>query len=217
MNKESVRSFCARIIREYPGTFRTDLKFLYCVYCDCPLSGNKTSNVKQHLTTTKHQKAVETKKKGDAFKQTLVADHLHPKPPDKFRMDLCKTFLEADIPLKKISHPSVVQFIENYTGKAMPSESTLRQKFVPHLYNERIETLRAKAQNKFIWTSIDETTDSEGRMVANFIYGILESDENSTERGKCYLLNVVEVEAANANTMATFFNDSLLLLWTNGK
>lgn len=99
----------------------------------------------------------------------------------------------------------------------MPSESSLRQKYVPILYNEKLEKLREKAKNKFFWTSIDETTDSEGRFVTNFIFGILDDADGSHERSKCYLLNMVPVDAANASNMAAFFNDSLILLWPNGK
>lgn len=131
-------------------------------------------------------------------------------------MDLCKTFIEANIPLNKASHPSVVNFLEKYTKKTAPSVDTLRRKYVPVLYDDTMKKLREKANNKHIWVSIDESTDAEQRFVVNFIFGILDGDENSSERGKCYLLNMAVVENVNASTMAAFFNDSLLLLWPNG-
>ena len=53
-------------------------------------------------------------------------------------------------------------------------------------------------------------------MIVNFIFGILNGSVDSEERGKSYLFNVGEVEAANANTMAAFINDSLSLLWPKG-
>lgn len=217
MSKETTREFCARMVNAYPGVLRTDFSILHCNYCDCSLTGNKLSNVKQHFDTAKHKKAVENKKQSNEPKQTLLTDHQLPQQINTFNMDLCKTFLEANIPLKKVSHPSVVKFLEQYTGKTMPSESSLRQKYVPILFNEKLEKLRQKAKDKFIWTSIDETTDSEGRYVTNFIFGILDGSDDSPERGKCYLLNMVPVEAANASNMAAFFNDSLLLLWPSGK
>lgn len=93
-------------------------------------------------------------------------------------MDLCKTFLEANIPLYKVNHQSVVKFIEKYTSNSAPNQNTLRQTYVPHLYKKMIENLRVKAAEKYIWVSLDETTDVEQRMVANFVFGILgdESD-----------------------------------------
>lgn len=215
--KETTREFCSRIVTEYPDVFRTDGSILFCTFCDAPLTGNKTSNVKQHIETAKHKKAVETKNKSTALKQTLMPEHQVPQKINQFHMDLCQMFVSANIPMKKIEHPKVVNFIESYTGKTMPSESLLRKKYVPILHDESLEKMRAKAKDKYIWVSIDETTDSEGRFVTNFIFGILDDAEDSPERGKCYLFNMEAVEAANGNNMAKFLNDSLLLLWPNGK
>lgn len=198
--KETAREFFTRTISENPGIFRTDNKILYCLCCDCALTAAKTSHVKQHIATDKHQKAVKRNSEFSTLKQTFLSEHQRPQQIYSFSMDLCKTFLKANIPLKKISHPSVVNFIEKHTV----------------LFNETMQNLQSKAENKYIWTSIDETTDSEGRMVANFIFGILDGDEESPERGKCYLANMV-VEKTNASTMSAFFNDSLLLLWPKGK
>lgn len=40
-----------------------------------------------------------------------------------------------------------------------------------------MEEIRDEVQNKNIWVSIDETTDSEGRYVVNVIIGTLPVDE----------------------------------------
>lgn len=219
--KETVKEFCARIVAEYKGTFRTDNSILLCNFCGTALTGHKTSNVKTHIESKMHKKAVELANAKDkaekTAKQTLITEHQKPQQINTFNLDICNTFLEANIPLKKISHPSVVNFVEKYTGKSMPSESSVRQKYVPILYNETMEKLRAKVGDRYIWTSIDETTDSECRLVTNFIFGILDDADDSPERGKCYLLNMAVVDSANASNMAAFYNDSLLLLWPNGK
>lgn len=222
---ETFREFCARIIRENPGTFRTDNSILFCSYCEHALPGaSKTSHVKQHINSEKHKKKVDERNNpstsGSSARQTLLVEHQQPRPELKINelsMDLCKTFMEANIPLKKTSHPSVVKFHGKYTGKTMPSESTLRQKYVPILYDECMKNLRKKVQENYIWVSIDETTDVENRLVCNFIFGILCKDENNSEQGKCYLLNMDVVEIANTSSMAAFFNNSLLLLWPNSR
>lgn len=51
------------------------------------------------------------------------------------------------------------------------------------------------------------------RHIANFVFGVMNSDG---ERGKSYLLNVENIERTNANTIATFFNDSLAELYPEG-
>lgn len=215
--KETHRQFCTRMVKDHPGVLRTDNLILFCKVCECALPGaTKISHVKQHINSVKHEQN-KPSSSAPVARQMLLKETLTEPKTNDFNMDLCKTFLEANIPLKKASHPSVKSFLEKYTTKTMPSESSLRNKYVPMLYTECIENLREKAKDKYIWVSIDETTDVDQRMVSNFIFGILDSDENSTEHGKCYLLNMAVVEAANASTMAAFFNNSLLLLWPNGK
>lgn len=223
--KESHSEFCARMVKEFPGTFTTDKKVLFCIHCESSITAEKKSHVKQHISTDKHKKKVEeSNRSGSSVRQSLLTEHRpqvdQPQPPteklSEYSMDVCKAFIEANIPLKKVSNPAIVNLFQKYTGKPMPNESTLRQKYVPVLYNDTMKTLREKANGKHIWVSIDETTDVEQRYVVNFIFGILDGDENSSERGKCYLLNMAVVENANASTMAAFFNDSLLLLWPNG-
>jgi len=126
-------------------------------------------------------------------------------------------FVKANIPLKKVSHPVVLSFFERkvFTTEPMPSETTLRQKYVPELYKEKIDELRKKADGKYIWGSIDETTDEEQRHVVNFVFGLLEGEE-SNETGKAYLFNMATVDHCNANTMAQFLNESLTMLWPKG-
>lgn len=215
MPKESVAGFIARMIAEYPGVFRSDNSVLFCTFCNCQVSASKIFQVKQHFSSAKHQ-AAENRKKPDQSTQTLMTEYQQPNI-NRFHFDLCKSFLEANIPLKKVSNPSIIRLFETYTKNAMPSETNLRHKYVPMLYDKCIEDLRAKAKGKYIWVSLDETTDAKQQMVVNFLFGIMESDETHPERGKSYLLNMAIVDAANANNMAKFFNDSLLLLWPEGK
>lgn len=53
-------------------------------------------------------------------------------------------------------------------------------------------------------------------MLVNFIFGIMDSDKDTRERGKCYLLNMGTVDATNASTMAAFLIDFMSLLYPDG-
>lgn len=94
----------------------------------------------------------------------------------------------------------------------IPSVNSLRR-CVPGLYDTMMEKLQQKAKNKKIWVSMDETTDTSKRSIANFVFGILD-DEN--ERQKSYLVNLAVLEGCNASAIAAFFTDSLHLLYPNG-
>lgn len=102
---------------EFPNIFHTDKSALFCKFSECALTGQKVSNVKQHIATKRHKNAVDTMNKSKKFKQTLIAEQQPAQKINPFNMDICKTFLEANIPLKKISHPSVKNFVAKYPVK----------------------------------------------------------------------------------------------------
>lgn len=121
----------------------------------------------------------------------------------EFAMDLTRAFLESNIALHKITNPSVQEFIEKYTKFAARSETTLRIKCVPDLYTENIDRMKRIAAGKYLWVSIDETTDVEQRYVANLTFGILGESDRS------YLFASKVLDATNSNTIASFFDQSM--------
>lgn len=160
--------------------------------------------------TAKHAACVERKNQGIKNTQTLLTT-LQSTVDDKrnnsdFVMELTECFLEANIPLHKISHPAIVKFIEKHTEYAAPSESTMRNKCLPALYDKCIDRLKTIAANKYIWISNDETTDCEQRYVANFVFGILGVDD---ERGRSYIFSSKVLEATNKSTIAAFCDESI--------
>lgn len=210
--KEKLSEFLARVSGMYSGVLRTDGSILFCVYCNTKINNTRLFNVKQHMCSTKHKDALKRRETQNESEQALLRN-CRESSINPFHMEICKAFVEANIPLKKISHPSIKQFMNKYTKNEMPSESSVR-KYVPMLYEEKIKELRVKAENKHIWTSLDETTDTEQRYIANFIFGIL--DGTHEEKNKCYLLNIAQLEEVNASTIAAFYADSLQLLWPSG-
>lgn len=218
-DKVKQREFNSRMIREYPKVFRADDNILFCLMCENKAPAKKLFSVKQHLDSVKHKLAEARKSKNAAAtSQTLMTSFQTPQSQvNIFHQDMCKAFMEANIPLHKTSHPSVVKFLEKYTNRAVPSESTLRNKYVSTLYDQNMNRLRAKVADKCIWITLDETTDSEQRLVGNFMFGLMEGvDQESNERGKCYLLNVAVLRSSDASSISAFFMDSLILLWPEG-
>jgi hypothetical protein len=47
--------------------------------------------------------------------------------PDKFSAALCEAFISANIPLKKVNHPSIKELFLKYCSRTLPDESTLRK------------------------------------------------------------------------------------------
>lgn len=69
----------------------------------------------------------------DAHKQKETvrprAEHTY----DEFCMDLCRAYIEAEIPLSKLQYPASRKFYEKYTGFSVPCESDIREIYLPRL------------------------------------------------------------------------------------
>lgn len=183
-SKEPISNFFKRVLADHPNTFRCDNSVLFCLMCDDSVNAKQSSQVLQHLKTTKHKANVERKTKSDTIKTQSLLTTLRSTEQNRnakeFSMDLTRTFLKANIALHKIRNPSIVEFMEKYTKFAVPSETTLRDECVPLLYDECIDRMKRIAAGKYIWVSLDETTDSEQRCVARMFINC--NYKNSSKR-----------------------------------
>ncbi|KAL4096902.1 hypothetical protein QTP88_021777 [Uroleucon formosanum] len=151
------------------------------------VNAEKKFTVTQHLKTNKHEMLAARRKvesKSSEYTQQLFTVS---NKKSVFSKDLCKALMTANIPVHKISNTEFRNFLEKYTLHAVPSE-----------------------RNK-IWVSIDETTDVEGRYIANVVVGTLLSDGP----GKIFLLTTEVLEKANYSTITKLFDNAMFLLWPN--
>jgi hypothetical protein len=62
-----------------------------------------------------------------------------------------------------VIRPNVFKsFLQKYTGRHVPAESTLRKSYVDLVYKNVIEEKKKIIANNYIWFCVDETTDSCG-------------------------------------------------------
>ncbi|XP_025205679.1 uncharacterized protein LOC112601985 [Melanaphis sacchari] len=118
----------------------------------------------------------------------------------------------ANIPLNKIMNTEFRSFLEKYTLKDIPCESTLRKTYLNECYEETIDKIRKHVVGNKIWVSIDESTDVEGRFIANVIVGTLLVDEP----GDIFLLTSEVLDKVNFSTIAKLFDASMFTLWPDG-
>ncbi|PSN34867.1 hypothetical protein C0J52_26367, partial [Blattella germanica] len=111
-----------------------------------------------------------------------------------------------------INNHTLKYFLAKYTRKHVPEESTLRKTYVGRCYNNVLSKLQIELADQFVWLSIDENTDCEGRFIANIIVGALNKEQNTIP----YLLNVCELLSSNNVTVAQCVMDSSKLLWPSG-
>lgn len=61
--------------------------------------------------------------------------------------------------------------MKKYTQKHIPEESSLRKNYVPSLYGESMQEVRARIADNYVYIIVDETTDARGKYIANLIIG----------------------------------------------
>lgn len=212
MPKENEKSFFFKVVKKYPNEFQSDGSVLFCKKCDIEVTASQMSQVKQHLKTGKHLASIKRKKldadgKTQSLLTTIVDQTVETnRDANKFNMDLTNCFVKSNIPLYKLREPTMVNFIEKYTKYAAPSETILRSKYVPKIYEDCVDKMKRIVSGKNIWVSLDETTDIEQRYVVNFVFGILGVEE---ERGRCYLFSSKILDKVNNGTIAKFFDETV--------
>lgn len=165
------------------------------------------------LKTDKHERLVNRQQNSNLKKQQLfTASSSSDNKKSTFSKDLCKAILCANIPLYKLTNIEFWSFLEKYTLHDIPTESTLRKTYVDDCYNETMDNFRKSITVKKNWVSIDETTDVEGRFIANVIVGTLLVDGP----GEIFLLTFEVLEKGNFSTIAKLFDKSIFLLWPDG-
>lgn len=131
---------------------------------------------------------------------------------NQFHFDMCKAFAAANIPWNVIENPTLKSFLEKYCHEKIPSESTLRKNYLEKVYDSTLDKIRSEIGDSCIWVSVDETTDSLGRSIANLIVGKLDEEKPQNS----HLIYSREMEKTNANSVAYFVNSGLKLLYPNG-
>ena len=192
----------------HPFEYNSANKSIFCKPCEKAITASQKGQLQQHIKSEKHKSNSSLKRK---FVQSQLEfkDAKKPKREEVVGQELCEAFVAANIPLSKVEHPKLRGFLEKNMQITLPSDSTLRKKHMPLAYENCIEIIKKGLEGKSIWISIDETTDSLKRKVANVIIGELKCEDYS----KPYLAKCTFLETADSAAIARLANDTLNELW----
>lgn len=124
---------------------------------------------------------------------------------------MCKGFLAANVPIKKLENPVLRDALETHLGIKLPHETRFREKYVPSIYEETMQEIKEALAEGPLWISVDCSRDPKGREVANVIVGSLDGNEYHNP----YLVHVAFLQTADSPSMARYtFLQSLILLWS---
>jgi hypothetical protein len=99
--------------------------------------------------------------------------------------------------------------LEKFTTHPIPTESTLRKNYFVSCYEDTIKKIRNSVRKNKIWVSIDETSDVDGRFVANIFVGTLKHEQP----GEIFLLAYEVLERVNNSSVAVVFDNEMNFLW----
>ena len=177
--------------------FYADNNVLFCKYCQHSLDYTRVDTLKDHLQAKKHTKRkdeVLSRGKAAAPKQQTLTSFVKSSDLRKeFTLDFVSMCTTADIPLEKSE--KMKPFLKKHCkqGGTLPEASTLRSYHVPTLFQQHFEHLKLLLADQPIAIIADETTDIKDKSILNVV---------ATIRGKCYLIDVVKMEACNHATLS---------------
>lgn len=160
------------------------------------------------MKTAVHQENLKKFKSASSTQQTIlesIAASSDTKSEQEFYFDLCNAMVSSNIPLSKLNNSMFKSFLQKYSGRHIPAESTIRKSYVDLVYKNCIEQIKKKIGNNYIWFGVDETTDSCGRYIAHLMIGILTEDCTTN----AFLISSKQLAQTNNITVTRFVHDGL--------
>jgi hypothetical protein len=115
----------------------------------------------------------------------------------QFWKDLRQWMVSSNISLEKLHNKNFRKILQTYTCRPIPSESTLRKNYLSTCYEVMLNKIRTSVADNKIWVFLDETSDVDGRYIANVIVGTLKQDQS----GDIFLL--IHSPAPSCGTIAS--------------
>lgn len=202
---------------------KTDLKVenekVFCMVCVKPINVNPSKymcRISEHLSSDSHKRHRELKIRNDNKLQTLLTESFDKSKEkaddsDYFITRLTEALITSNIPLNNLSKKPMIDFLEEFTQKTIPHESTIRKRYLPLLYEKTIKKIRQTVGFNYVYFIVDETTDVCGRKVFNTLVGVLNGEYSPP-----MLVDVKFVEDTKHSTIQKAFLDSCQTLWPNG-
>ena len=136
--------------------YLSNLKMVLCTLCNYHLTANLCANLGIHLKSQKHL---------DNVKTDLDSNHQDNFVNRDFNKAFTKALIESGIPLNVVDKKPFRQFFETYLGKILPRANTLRQIYMPKIYQDTIDAIKKRIFGQKVYIQIDETRDKQRCMI----------------------------------------------------
>lgn len=195
------------------GLYLSDTNVVMCKYCNTRLEGDKKDTLQKHVKSANHmnKKNPIASTSGTKRQMSITSGFERQKRAkqenDTFVEDTVNMCLKANIPLHKLDHPAVREYIAKYVpgSGTLPCGDTLRRKVVPLCGLSEKAMTKQQLKDKPIVIVADETSDGQGRCV----FAILFRTIDSVLLQECFLASVNFLDTANASTCSQAIVDTL--------
>ena len=172
-----------------------DLNKIKCEICDSSLTiivEKGVTPLNEHLKTEKHLyglKIIENMKNENH--ESI-----------QFHKNFLMWMLNNNIPLSKLDNCDFKNYLENLSGKQLFTRQHYMNHFLPDLYNQEIKDIFNHFNYSPYYLMLDEFSDKLSRKVVNILIGEL----NEFELKQPYLINTLEFETVNSDTLFNFLS-----------
>src|SRR5438309_1989155 len=125
-------------VKEYGNkVFSTNGDQIYCNVCETHINVTQKSQMDQHINTNVHKsKLMKFNNKSQTFINESMNNLTQLSNENKtFYKELCHAMVASDIPFNKLNNTVFKEFLNKYTQKHIPDESTLRKNYLIQLYD----------------------------------------------------------------------------------
>ena len=165
-----------------------------CMTCRKVISydRNKTK-ITRHVQSEKHSAKMKENRKIEIKQLTQI----------EFEQNIVECFTAAAIPLTRLDNPALKYFLEDSTGRKVPSERTVRaHETLNHLKEKVKKDIETDVINKSVVIMVDESSDNRQKFVCNVLVGVLEG----TKANPLRLYRVVSlVQPLNSDILMGIF------------
>uniref|UniRef100_A0A2S2PVS2 CGG triplet repeat-binding protein 1 n=1 Tax=Sipha flava TaxID=143950 RepID=A0A2S2PVS2_9HEMI len=108
--KPSNRCRLRAYVQEFgENIFSTYGNILFCKVCEVKVVAEKKFTITQHMSRDKHLRALVRKKEKEDNEKTQM--FLNTTTNNSFNLELCYMIISANIPISKLKHPDVCNFL----------------------------------------------------------------------------------------------------------
>ena len=131
----------------------------------------------------------------------------------EFSKDLCKMAVSSNIPWHKVEAAKFSKVLGKIHNSSHSQRIHVEEKYLASWYEDTINKIRNSVEKNKIWVCKDETSDVDGRFVANVVVGTLKHEQP----GKMFLLACEVLGRVNNSSIAVVFDNAMNMLWPPDK